>query len=107
MRPILHLPRHPFRLVNFGLRAAMPATILARAWDTPQARGAFGGVAAHAFTPLNRPMSSSVGTALICACHAFGWPVAAGGSGSITRALAAALVEHGGRVETGVRVGAL
>ena len=34
-------------------------------------------------------MSSSVGMALICACHRFGWPVAAGGSRSITDALAA------------------
>jgi phytoene dehydrogenase-like protein len=107
VRPVLHLPRHPIRLVSFGLRAAMPATILARAWDTPQARAAFGGVAAHALSPLSRPMSSSVGTALICACHAFGWPVAAGGSGSITRALAAALAEQGGKLETGVRVGSL
>ena len=30
-------------------------------WKTPQARALFGGVAAHAFSPLNRPMSSSVG----------------------------------------------
>ena len=34
--------------------------------------------------------------ALICACHAFGWPVARGGSRSITDALAAVLREHGG-----------
>ena len=42
-------------------------------WRTPQARALFGGVAAHAYRPLNRPMSSSVGMALICACHRFGW----------------------------------
>ena len=41
--------------------------------------------------PLGRPMSSSVGMALICACHAFGWPVAEGGSRAITDALAAVL----------------
>ena len=34
-------------------------------------------------------MSSSVGMALICACHRFGWPVARGGSRAITDALAA------------------
>ena len=38
---------------RFGLRAAMPATVLARAWRTPQARALFGGVAAHAFSPLD------------------------------------------------------
>jgi phytoene dehydrogenase-like protein len=106
-RPVLHVPRHPVRLVRFGLRAAAPATLLARAWRGPQARALFGGVAAHALSRLDRPMSAAVGTALICGCHGFGWAVARGGSGSITAALAAVLAEHGGRVETGVRVKAL
>ena len=106
-RPFIHLPRHPVRLVRFGLAAAAPATVLARAWKTQQARALFGGVAAHSLAPLGRPMSSAVGTALICGCHAFGWAVARGGSGSITDALAAVLREHGGRIETGVKVGEL
>jgi len=49
-------------------------------------------------------MSSSVGCALIDACHAFGWPVARGGSRSITDALASVLQESGGTIETGHRV---
>ncbi len=106
-RPILHLPSHPIRLARFGLPAAAPATVLARAWRTPQARALFGGVAAHALAPLSRPMSSAVGTALVCACHAYGWPVARGGSRSITDALAAVLLERGGAIETGVRVRSL
>ena len=106
-RPVLHPPRHPLRLARFGLPAAMPATLLARGWRTPQARALFGGVAGHAFSPLNRPMSSSVGMALICACHRFGWAVAEGGSRSISDALASALHEHGGKIETGVRVSSL
>jgi phytoene dehydrogenase-like protein len=104
LRPVLHLPRHPLRLVRFGLPAATPATLLARSWSTPQARALFGGVAAHAFSPLNRPMSSSVGCALITACHAFGWPVAKGGSRAITDALASVLRAHGGTIETDRRV---
>jgi phytoene dehydrogenase-like protein len=52
-------------------------------------------------------MSSAVGVALISACHAWGWPVARGGSQSITNALAAFVVEHGGKIETGVRVRSL
>ena len=66
-RPVLHVPRHPVRLVRFGLRAAAPATLLARAWRGPQARALFGGVAAHSYARLDRPMSSAVGVALICA----------------------------------------
>jgi phytoene dehydrogenase-like protein len=104
LAPIIHFPRHPLRLARFGIPAAAPATLLARSWGTPQARALFGGVAAHAFAPLNRPMSSSVGCALIDACHAFGWPVAKGGSQAISDALAGALREHGGKIETGRRV---
>jgi phytoene dehydrogenase-like protein len=106
-RPILHLPRHPLRLARFGIPAAMPATLLARSWRSPQARALFGGVAAHSFSPLNRPMSSAIGCALIAACHRYGWAVAGGGSGAITDALASALAEHGGRIETGRRVTSL
>jgi phytoene dehydrogenase-like protein len=107
MRPILHAPAHPVRLVRFGLRAAMPATLLARRFATERARALFGGCAAHAFSPLSRPMSSSVGVALICAGHHYGWPVARGGSAAIGEALAAVVREHGGSFETGRRVGSL
>jgi len=104
LTPIIHLPKHPLRLARFGIPAAAPASVLARSFKTSQARALFGGVAAHAFAPLSRPMSSSVGCALIDACHAFGWPVAKGGSRAITDALASVLREHGGRIETGQRV---
>ena len=104
LRPILHLPRHPLSLGRFGLPALAPATLLTRGWKSPGARALFGGVAAHSFGPLTKPMSSSVGMALISACHSGGWPVAAGGSQSLANALAADLRQHGGRIETGVRV---
>ncbi len=107
LRPIVHLPKHPLRLARFGIPAAAPATLLARSWKGERARALFGGVAAHSFSPLNRPMSSSVGCALIAAGHRYGWPVARGGSRAITDALAAVLAEHGGRIETGRRVGSL
>jgi phytoene dehydrogenase-like protein len=106
-RPLLHVPRHPLRLARFGIPATMPATALARAWKTPQARALFGGVAAHSLSPLGRPMSSAVGMALTCACHAYGWPVARGGSRAISDALAGVVREDGGRIETGVRVASL
>ncbi len=107
MRPILHVPRHPLRLARFGLPAATSATLLARKFRTEQARALWGGCAAHAFRPLTQPLSSSVGMALICAGHAYGWPVARGGSRAISGALAAVVEEHGGRIETGRRVAKL
>jgi phytoene dehydrogenase-like protein len=107
MRPILHVPRHPLRLARFGLPAATPATVLAKQFSTEQAQALWGGCAAHAFRPLTQPLSSSVGMALICAGHAYGWPVARGGSRAISGALAAVVQEHGGKLETGRRVRAL
>ena len=52
-------------------------------------------------------MSSSVGMALICACHRFGWAVAAGRFALDHRRPASYLRERGGAIETGVRVRSL
>ena len=107
MRPLLHVPRHPIRLLRFGLPAATPASVLAVKFRTEEARALWGGCAAHAFSPLSHPLSSSVGMALICAGHKYGWPVARGGSRAISDALAAVIGEHGGSFETGRRVTSL
>jgi phytoene dehydrogenase-like protein len=103
-QPVLRLPRHPFTLARFGLGAMTPATVLGRAWRTEPARALWAGIAAHAFSRLDRPMTSAVGLMLIAAGHARGWVVARGGSQTIADALAADLRRHGGTIETGVRV---
>jgi phytoene dehydrogenase-like protein len=105
--PLIHLPRHPLRLARFGLPSVLPATALARYLGTPEAAALFGGVAAHAYAPLDRPLSSAIGMALTCAGHACGWPVAKGGSVAIANAWAAVIREHDGRIETGRRVRSL
>jgi phytoene dehydrogenase-like protein len=106
-RPVLHLPRHPVKLSRFGLAALAPATLLARRLGTAEARALFGGCAAHSFAPLNGPLSAAVGVALVAAGHRYGWPVAKGGSQAIATALAAAIEERGGRIETGRAVRSL
>ena len=87
------------------LRPAAPPgrpPLLARTLGSPRARALFGGVAAHAFAPQTQPLSASVGVALICACHRYGWPVAKRRlAAPIVDALAAVIAEHGGRIETG------
>lgn len=106
-RPLLHLPRHPLRLARFGLPAAMPATALARSLGSPEAAALFGGIAAHAYAPLSLPFSSAIGMALTASGHAYGWPVAKGGSIAISNAWASVVREHGGTIETGRRVRSL
>ncbi|WP_416974464.1 phytoene desaturase family protein [Streptomyces sp. 4F14] len=107
MRPLAHVPRHPLRLARFGPLALLPATALARTWRSEAARALYGGVAAHAFRPLDRPATAAIGLTIIAAGHRHGWPVAEGGSRAVTDALAAVLARHGGRIETGVRVRSL
>jgi phytoene dehydrogenase-like protein len=98
-RPIQHVPAHPILFARFGLNAALPATAFVRRFRTDEAKALFAGVAAHAFQPLGRPLTSAVGLTMIAAGHHAGWPVAEGGSAAITAALAGKLAELGGRVE--------
>ncbi|MDC0771576.1 phytoene desaturase family protein [Streptomyces sp. HD] len=107
LRPVPHLPAHPVALARFGLRALQPATAVARRWRTEEARALFAGAAAHLMYALTGPAGSAVGLMLVGAAHRFGWPVARGGSRTITDALAALLGRLGGTIETGVRVDSL
>jgi phytoene dehydrogenase-like protein len=104
LRPMLHVPDHPLALARFGMLSGMPSGVLERLWSGGDARALFAGVAAHAFRPFGAPMSAAIGVALGTAAHRYGWPVAEGGSASITNAMASLLTEFGGRIETGVRV---
>lgn len=104
VQPLLHVPRHPWHLARFGAYAALPASTLARRWETEEARALFGGGAAHAFRPFGSPFSSAIAVALITSAHAYGWPVAEGGSGAIARAIIALAEQRGVRFETGARV---
>ncbi|NYI03780.1 phytoene desaturase family protein [Allostreptomyces psammosilenae] len=107
LRPVTHLPAHPVHLARFGPRALQPATAVARRWTGPAARALFAGTAAHAFHPLTSPTTAAMGLMFVAAGHSHGWPVARGGSRTITDALAACLTELGGTIETGVRVTSL
>jgi phytoene dehydrogenase-like protein len=105
--PIVHFPRRPLALARFGLPSLRSAESFAGRFRTDQARALFGGSAAHSFSPLSAPMSAAIGTALITAGHAFGLPVARGGTQAIADALLGLAAEHGVRVESGRRVGDL
>jgi phytoene dehydrogenase-like protein len=107
MRPMLRVPDHPLLMARFGLPSAMPVTLLARCFRGEQARALFAGVAAHAFKPFSAPMSCAIGIALGTAAHAYGWPVAEGGSEAIARAMISLLEQRGARLETGVTVSSL
>jgi phytoene dehydrogenase-like protein len=105
LQPVLHLPRHPLALAQFGIPALCPATLLAKfLFRHESARALFGGIAAHSFLPLEAPVSSAFALVLGLAGHAVGWPIPRGGSQQISNALAGYLRELGGDIEVNHRV---
>jgi phytoene dehydrogenase-like protein len=105
--PVVRMPRHPLRMVRFGLSGVQPAQWIARnELEGVRARALFAGLAAHTFLSFDRPLSSAMTLVLAAAVHAVGWPVPRGGSGAITRALVAHLEKLGGTVHTGRRIDA-
>jgi len=100
----LGVPRHPVDLARFGIRALMPATLLAKFFHTREGKGLFAGMAAHSMQPLSSAATSAVALVLLAAGHLSGWPSPMGGSQSIADAMAAYFVSLGGKIETGVDV---
>ena len=108
LAPLTRPPRDPLVLARFGAPALVPArTFAGRAFRSDEARALFAGCAAHAFLPLEKMLTTSFGLVLLAAAHAVGWPVARGGSQSITDAMAAQLRELGGQIVTDRPVAAL
>src|SRR5262249_24389377 len=101
----LRVPRHPLRVARFGALGLLPATTMLRArFRGERARALLAGCAPHSILPLERPLSAAVAMIIALTGHMDDWPVAAGGSQAIARALASCLEQLGGRIETGVRV---
>jgi phytoene dehydrogenase-like protein len=101
LAPLRKPPAHPLATANYGRRAILPASTVARRWHTQEARAIMAGAAAHAMMPLTAVPTAGIGLMLIGLAHTVGWPVVAGGSARITDAMAAALTANGGSIETG------
>lgn len=103
----LRFPTAPVLLAKFGLRAMRSMTGLARRFRGREAPALLAGIAAHAMVPLDQLATASIGLVLATAGHAAGWPIAKGGSRSITDALVAKLQQLGGDLILGQRVTSL
>jgi len=101
LRPVFKVPHHPLLLAKFGLQALASANFLARRlFRNERTKALFAGVAGHSFLAMDEPLSASFGIVLGATAHAVGWPIARGGSQSITNALCAHLGSLGGVVRT-------
>ncbi|KGM14094.1 phytoene desaturase family protein [Cellulomonas bogoriensis] len=101
-----HVPRDLVQAARFGLRTLEQGW--GPTWDRrfsgDEAPALLTGVAAHAIIPM--PSVASAGTAMLLGAlaHGTGWSLPRGGTQVITDALVQDLLEHGGRLTTGVTV---
>ena len=97
--------RHLLVMARFGINGIRSATSLAQGrFKDDGTRAAFAGMAAHSMLPPNHAGTGAFALMLAMMAHAYGWPIARGGSKHITEALAAQLRSLGGQVETGTWV---
>lgn len=104
LAPITINPKHKASFARVAAIGGLPASILARRFDTQEAKALIAGLSAHSIAPFSSPATASVGVMLGAIGHFYGWPMARGGSQSIADALAQRLKELGGSIETGRKV---
>ncbi|MFF3492747.1 phytoene desaturase family protein [Streptomyces sp. NPDC002795] len=102
--PLSALPRDPVTLARFGLVGLPPSTWLMRRFRDEKAPALLSGLVAHVIAPLGGFATSAIGLVFALAAHARGWPVARGGSQSISDALAGYLKDLGGAIHTDYEV---
>jgi len=107
LAPLRSVPAHPAALARFGQRGLLPATLLARRFETEEARALLAGLAAHSIQPLTSPLTGGFGLLLAMLAHSAGWPVVEGGSARLIDALTSELAALDGQLVTGCRISRL
>ncbi|OKJ97498.1 phytoene desaturase family protein [Amycolatopsis sp. CB00013] len=100
-----HPPRDPRAAALLPARIALLASgSERRLFAGPEAPALLAGVSAHVMS--RQPSLAAAGATLLLShlAHSTGWPIARGGSRTITEALAADLRARGGRIHTGSRI---
>lgn len=101
----VRFPNNPLTMARFGWYGILSAKLLANSmFDTDQVKAYFAGLAAHSIVPLEKSFTGSFGLVFAATIHSVGWPIAKGGSSSISNALAEYFKSLGGVIETGNRI---
>ena len=103
----LHWPAHPLLLARFGYYGLQSISRLVRRFSDRAASAMLAGIGAHALRPMSSAGTGALALVLASVGHRIGWPIARGGSHSVTDALASYLVALGGRIETNAPVRSL
>src|SRR5207253_10939814 len=87
LSPPIHMPRHPLRMLAFGIKAIQSAQKFAeRRFNGERARALFAGIAAAGNIPLDLRPTAATGLLLGLLGHAGGWPLPKGGAQKISNA---------------------
>ena len=105
LSPPIHIPRHPLRMLGFGIKAIQSAQKFAERHFTGElARALFAGIAAHGNMPLDLRPTAAAGLLLGMLGHAGGWPLPKGGAQKISDALASYFTSLRGHIVTGTPI---
>ena len=107
LRPVFSIPKYPWLMARFGMNVLLSARTIARRFQSAPTRALFAGLAAHSFLSLDELLSGAFGMLMAVPAHAVGWPIARGGSQSLTNALCGYLATFGAKVKTSSRVESL
>ena len=101
----LSVPRHPLALARFARHGLGGAEALARRrFEGSGARALLAGLAAHSMLRLDQRPTAAYAVLLGALAHHVGWPLAAGGSSSVARALVSIIESNGGEIVVGETV---
>lgn len=103
--PILRPPRHPLRMMQFGIPALASAEFLGKSLFTSEkARALFAGSAVHAITSPARPLTGAFGLLFGALGMTRGWPSPVGGTQSVIDALLRILQSENVRIHLNAEV---
>lgn len=104
----LRIPRHPLAMMRFGWYGMFSSNLLSNSFfNQERSKAYFSGLAAHSILPLENTFTASFGLILGTTVHSVGWPIAKGGSHSITKALAKHFESLDGEIELNSRIESL
>ncbi|MDQ0029828.1 phytoene desaturase family protein [Arthrobacter bambusae] len=105
---LLRMPANPVAALRLGLATLEQGSPWwNQRFSGDAAPALLTGAAAHAVAPLPSLAAAGAGLLLGALAHAGGWPMPVGGSVAIADAMVRDIEDHGGLVETGVRIDSL
>jgi phytoene dehydrogenase-like protein len=99
LSPVTMTPEHKGAFARVALIGGLPAAVLAKRFSTDEGKALIAGISAHSIAPFHAPATAAVGVMLGAIGHSYGWPMAKGGSQTITSALASRFLDLGGDIE--------